>query len=158
MEHMKNFKPSRKKIDKKRILSFCDKIGVMLPEDYQKFLLEYNGGIFEPSMQFRIPEFNCKVELEYLYGFDYDTPQGVTNIEKSYQYNFNYDLDGKTLVIGHCEAEEGYLCLMLLSLENMSGIYVCDLFYDEFALKQSSEENNIFKITDTFSEFLDLLK
>lgn len=151
---IKKFKPQGKKASKERISEFCKKIGVELPQDYHDFLLEYNGGIFDTDTYLKIPELDCKVKLNYLYGFDYDTPTGVTNLEKSYNYNFNYDLDGNTLVIGHCESDEGYLCIMLITDEDATGVYVCDLFYDEFALEQSDEDNNTFKVADTFSEFL----
>ncbi|MNL73032.1 hypothetical protein D3C87_1984400 [compost metagenome] len=48
---------------------------------------------------------------------------------------------------------------MLLSADDgTGGIYACDLFYDEFVFKESTEDNNTFKIANTFSEFMANLK
>lgn len=152
-----HFIPNKVKVTKNRIKKFCAQIEVMLPEDYQEFLLTYNGGKFESTAMLLIPELDKKVALEYLYGFDYDLAHANTNLEKNYGYNFNYQLNGETLVIGHCKTETGYLTLMIVHTEDLSGIYVCDLFYDEFALEESSEMNNSYYIASTFNELLSTL-
>lgn len=150
----KNIKATQLRIDE-----FCKKISVELPKDYQQFLLDYNGTIFENHPCSYIPEINKVVELKTLYGLDFDTPQG-TCLEKNYNYNFNYNLDGTTLMIGDCYTEgEGGVFIMLVSTnDDTSGIYICDLFYDEFFFQESTEDNNTFKIANNFSEFVTNLK
>jgi hypothetical protein len=142
-----------------RIDEFCNKIGVVLPLDYQKFLLDFNGVLLDSNPCFYIPEIDKVAELQTLYGLDFDTSQG-TCLEKNYNYNFNYDFDGTTLMIGDCYTEgKGGLFIILVSADDdTSGVYVCDLFYEEFFFDVSEENNNTFKIANNFSEFLENLK
>ncbi|MNC69633.1 hypothetical protein D3C75_1203470 [compost metagenome] len=63
-------------------------------------------------------------------------------------------------MIGDCyTGGEGGLFIMLLTADDgTGGIYACDLFYDEFVFEESTEDNNTFKIANTFSEFMANLK
>ncbi|MFM9329837.1 SMI1/KNR4 family protein [Paenibacillus mesotrionivorans] len=142
-----------------RIDAFCEKIGVDLPMDYRQFLLDYNGVIFRGEPCFVIPGINKTVELNTLYGLDFNTPQG-TCLEKNYHYNFNYGLDGTTLMIGDCyTGGVGGLFIMLLTEDDgTGGIYACDLFSDDFVFEESTEDNNTFKVANSFSEFMANLK
>lgn len=153
-KHLKvvnNVKASQSRIDE-----FVKKIRVDLPKDYQSFLLDYNGVTFENLPSFYVPKVDKSVKLYTLYGLDFDNPSG-TNLERIYGYNFNYELDGKTLMIGHCFVEDGRLPVLLVQTEDASGIYVCDFDYDDFYFPESTEESNAYKICDSFSEFIALL-
>lgn len=155
---MKNhFIPNTTKVSQQRITTFCETIDVQLPRDYQEFLIAYNGGKFATPPSFIIPRFSYSVQLECLYGFDYESPNSSLDLEKNYAYNFNYEMSGETLAIGHCQTEQGHLMVMMVNTEEISGIYLCDLFYDEFALSESEEDDNTFFIADTFESFFSKL-
>lgn len=67
-----------KKVDQARIDAFCEKIGVVLPADYQGFLLAYNGGNFNSPVSIRIPEFD-KVVFSGNPQLSGDVATGLTN-------------------------------------------------------------------------------
>jgi len=138
--------------------SFCKKIGVELPKDYQDFLLKSNGMVFKQHPCFYIPEIGKAAELLSLYGFNFNDFRGG-DLEKTYHYNFNYSLNGSTLVIGHCyTGGKGNLSVMLVQTDNVTGVYACDLFYDDFFFEESSAANNTFRIADSFGEFVNNLE
>ncbi|MCL1992538.1 MAG: ankyrin repeat domain-containing protein [Spirochaetes bacterium] len=152
------------KATQSQIDEFCERTGAKLPEDYRHFLLEYNGVVFNSGVCLHIPELDKTVELDYLRGFDY-----YYDLAKDYAYNRNYKLDNSTFVIGECNtmredddgdiSQHGRLCVMILNDEHEEpGIYVCDLHHDDFFLEESTEDNNLFKVADSFSDFVAKLK
>ena len=157
LDNFRLLKTKDTKADQARIDSFCGRIGVQLPNDYQAFLASYNGVIFDSRLHFHIPQIDEYAELYTLYGFDFDNPQG-TNLESAYDYNFNYDMDGSTLAIGHCSTGNGGLFILLVTRDDMSGIYACDLFHDDFVYAASSVDSNTFKIAVNFTEFISKLE
>ncbi len=134
-----------------------EEIGFKLPKDYKEFLREYNGGypdpnyplftIYEMSVE-EIEEMGEATGLDYLFDIE-----GLRSWEKEYRN----ELPEKVIAIA-----AGLFGLILLSKnENMKGIYLWDTHYciteyEEYA-ECEDDEFNVYKISDTFTEFLDKL-
>ena len=147
------------KLDEKEIIKFEEKIGFKLPKDYKEFLREYNGGypdpnyplftIYEMSVE-EIEEMGESTGLDYLFDIE-----DLSSWEKEYEN----DIPKKTILIG-----SGLFGLILLSEnENMKGIYLWDTHWcitdigDKDAAVDEELSFSIYKISNTFSEFLEKL-
>lgn len=147
------------KLDEKEIIKFEEEIGFKLPKDYKKFLCEYNGGYPDPNYPlFTIYEMSVEEieEMGEATGLDY-----LCSMEKliSWKKECNGELPEKVIVIGM-----GLFGLILLSEnENMKGIYLWDTHWcitdigDKDAAIDEELSFSIYKISNTFSEFLEKL-
>ena len=137
------------KLTEKDILEFEEYLGFELPQDYRKFLKEYNGGIPDYNKNcFYIKDLKEETMLDVLYGI---------NIEKNFdlkEWNDEYgcDLLPKMLIIG---SDPGGMMIILSSDEKDGGIYLWDHAHE---YEQSTEELNSYKIADSFQEFIENLK
>ena len=134
-----------------------EEIGFKLPKDYKEFLCEYNGGYPDPNYPlFTIYEMSVE-EIEEKgesTGLDY-----LFDIDKliSWKKEYYKQVPEKIIIIG-----AGLFGDILLSEnENMKGIYLWDTHYciteyEEYA-ECEDDEFNVYKISDTFTEFLDKL-
>ena len=137
------------KIDKDEVYKFETEIGFELPDDYKEFLIESNGGIPEIKYStFTIDELKEDIGLQVLYGLNLDENLDLREWNEEYED----DLLDDCLIIGH---GLGFGFIVLINSPEASGIY----FWDNcFELENSSEEENIYKISDTFEKFLKNIK
>ena len=164
-------------VDEEEILKFEEEIGFKLPNDYKKFLINYNGGrpegnyalfTIEGIDQEIIDEMGEATGLEELCGLNIETKFIVKGVEKKFRgldirylkKEYRRDLPNKCIIIG-----SGLFGIIILS-ENpeMKGIYLWDnqwrlIPYDEDYDPAEDEEMAfcVYKISDTFTEFLDSL-
>lgn len=137
------------KAEKEKVESFEQHIGLSLPEDYRKFLLECNGGMPHVLYStFRIEALNQIIPLDVLYGLD------TGNELELMVWNEEYsdDLLPNSIIIGR---DPGSGMIVLINDSENKGIYYWDhsLYFEE-----SSEDENLYKIADTFQAFISGLK
>lgn len=121
-----------------------------LPEDYKHFLVKTNGGIVEKdeSNKIHIDDLNADIAIDVLYGGNIRE----RNANISYwMEQLSDDLFEDTIIIGD-DILQG-LIVMICREEN-KGIYYWD---DAYNFENSSDDNNIYWISETFKEFLQLL-
>ena len=147
------------KLDEKEIIKFEKEIGFELPEDYRQFLCEYNGGYPEPKYPlFTIYEMSVE-EIEEMgesTGLDW-----LFSMEKVRALTKEYDFEmlEKFIIIGAGLFGE----ILLSENENMKGIYLWDSHWcitdigDKDAALDEELNFSIYKISDTFNEFLNKL-
>ena len=147
------------KLDEKEIIKFEKEIGFELPEDYRQFLCEYNGGYPEP----KYPLFTIyEISIEELREIGEEPAlDELFSIEKlrSWGKEFGAELPEKVIIIG-----VGVFGDILLSEnEDMKGIYLWDSHWcitdigDKDAALDEELNFSIYKISDTFNEFLNKL-
>jgi len=130
-------------ISDEMINKFEQHIGFALPEDYKKFLLEYNGGTSQKRYStFFVKVLDQEIPLDVLFGLN----AGKLDLQK---WNDEYmeDMFEKSLIIGD---DPGGGLIVLINNSDMKGVYYWD---DSFNFEQSSEEQNIYKIADSFRDF-----
>ena len=124
-------------------------IGFSLPKDYRQFLLQYNGGkTQERYYTFYIVELNENIPLNVLYGLNTEIKQ--VNL-KVWHDEYKEDLLENSIIIG---SDPGAGMIVLINDDEDGGIYYWD---DSWHFEQSDEENNIYKIADSFQDFFDNL-
>jgi len=123
-------------------------LGFLLPEDYKKFLVEYNGGTSKVRYsKFFVEELNQEIPLDVLYGI------GVTrtfDLIKCYE-EFEEDMLPYSLVIGD---DPGSGLIVLITDTEKHGVYYWD---HSLSFPQSCEEENTYKVAHSFKGFLDEL-
>ena len=129
------------------------KTGFIFPEDYKKFLLDYNGGFPEVENNYINSElFVPRQRILYFYGitkvdvFDETALLPKYNLFSNYAKNHN-SFDMKNFVfIASVYGQYGFC---LFAGEERSGVYYFD---------SAEGENRVFhKLCDTFTDFLDLI-
>lgn len=123
------------------------KYSLSLPIDYKEFLLSTNGGTVEINQanQLAIDGLSEKVVIGVLYGVD--TGFEAANID-FWTDKFKNDLLSETIVIG--DSIMNGLFVMICSGE-MKGLYYWD---DSYHFDTSNDENNIYWIASTFTDFM----
>ncbi|MGD6793096.1 SMI1/KNR4 family protein [Metabacillus indicus] len=121
-------------------------IGFSLPVDYRKFLSSYNGGSFKDS-SFIVTELNEELQLHVLYGLDVDKGLDL----RTWYDEFEEDLIPNSIIIGH---DYGSGIILLINDSDFKGVYYWDHSFD---FPQSNEEENTYKIADSFEGFLNML-
>ena len=118
---------------------------VVLPEDYTKFLLDFNGGVIlntEPGEVY-LKDIAQFINIDVLYGID--TGKSECDIEYWTDKYFD-DLLENTIIIGdslqHCVGEN-------------AGVYYYD---DSYYFEESNDEGNVYWIAENFEEFWKMLK
>lgn len=128
--------------------NFEQHIKFSLPEDYKNFLREYNGGTPKVKYStFFVETLNQNIPLDVLHGL------GINKLDLQ-KRNDEYadDLLPNTIIIGD---DPGSGMIVLMKDTEMRGVYYWD---HSFYFKQSSEEENIYKIADSFQAFIEGLK
>ena len=118
---------------------------VVLPEDYTKFLLDFNGGVIlntEPGEVY-LKDIAQFINIDVLYGID--TGKSECDIEYWTDKYFD-DLLENTIIIGD-SLQHGFIVMICVG-EN-AGVY----YYDE-----SNDEGNVYWIAENFEEFWKMLK
>ncbi|NMD72233.1 SMI1/KNR4 family protein [Bacillus sp. DNRA2] len=124
-------------------------IGFPLPDDYKKFLSEYNGGTSKVRYsKFFVNELNQEIPLDVLYGIGVNSTFDLSVCFEE----FEEDLLPNSLIIG--DDPGAGLIVLVTDVENY-GVYYWD---HSFYFPQSSEEENTYKIADSFKDFINGLK
>lgn len=136
-------------VKEEEILKFEDEIGFTLPNDYKDFLINFNGGVPEVKYStFKLNELQENIGLQVLYGLDLEENLDLREWYEEYED----DLLDDCLIIGH---GLGFGFIILANSPEVSGVYFWD---NTFALENSSEDENIYNISDTFREFIEEIK
>jgi hypothetical protein len=136
------------KATKEMVSQFEDNIGFFLPVDYRNFLLDCNGGV--PQIRyalFYVKELNMDIPLHVLLGL------GLNKLDLQ-KRNDEYwdDLLPNCIIIGD---DPGSGMIVLINNEKEKGVFYWD---HSFYFEQSSEEHNIYKVANSFQEFLEGLR
>ena len=118
---------------------------VVLPEDYTKFLLDFNGGVIlntEPGEVY-LKDIAQFINIDVLYGID--TGKSECDIEYWTDKYFD-DLLENTIIIGD-SLQHGFIVMICVG-EN-AGVY----YFEE-----SNDEGNVYWIAENFEEFWKMLK
>ena len=124
---------------------------VVLPEDYTKFLLDFNGGVIlntEPGEVY-LKDIAQFINIDVLYGID--TGKSECDIEYWTDKYFD-DLLENTIIIGD-SLQHGFIVMICVG-EN-AGVYYCD---DSYYFEESNDEGNVYWIAENFEEFWKMLK
>mgnify|MGYP004648809699 FL=1 len=124
---------------------------VVLPEDYTKFLLDFNGGVI---LNTELGEVYLKdiaqfINIDVLYGID--TGKSECDIEYWTDKYFDELLEN-TIIIGD-SLQHGFI-VMICAGEN-AGVYYYD---DSYYFEESNDEGNVYWIAENFEEFWKMLK
>lgn len=132
------------------IKNFEESMGVSLPNDYKQFLSKYNGGTSKVRYStFKVEELNENIPLDVLYGLDVEKKQlELHNVNNEYID----DMLPNCIIIGD---DPGAGLIVLINDANTEGVYYWD---HSFHFEQSSEEENIYKVADSFQAFVENLK
>lgn len=131
------------KASKVAINNFEKVIDFSLPKDYREFLGSYNGGSFKDNIFF-VNELNEEIPLHVLYGLDVDKGLDL----KTWYDEYEEDLIPGSIIIGH---DYGSGILVLINDSEVQGVYYWD---HSFNYPQSNEEENTYKIADSFDDFI----
>ena len=124
---------------------------VVLPEDYTKFLLDFNGGVIlntEPGEVY-LKDIAQFINIDVLYGID--TGKSECDIEYWTDKYFD-DLLENTIIIGD-SLQHGFIVMICVG-EN-AGVYYYD---DSYYFEESNDEGNVYWIAEKFEEFWKMLK
>ena len=144
------------KLCKKDIANLERKLGHKLPIDYERFLLEYNGGNPQPDCHdvqntegTRIGSF---IGIEWFYG----VAGGSGKIKEVYSIEWNYSvllgrIPENFLPIGE-DAGGNQICISLYG-EDKGSIW----YWDHEAEKIPPDYSNCYKVADNFQALLDNL-
>ncbi|KZZ83918.1 SMI1/KNR4 family protein [Bacillus sp. SJS] len=135
-------------INPEKVNSFEQFIGFALPHDYRNFLLKHNGGSIRGT-RFSVKELNEEISLHVLYGISTDNSD--LSLESWYE-EYEEDLMSNALIIGH---DRGSGMIVLINDSENNGVY----FWDHaWHFEQSDEDNNTYKISDSFNSFIEKLE
>jgi hypothetical protein len=129
-------------------------LGFKLPKDYKEFLCRNNGGNFYSLGNWAsviIPDLNEKVDLGECYGYKLDEKYEsveIINVNK----DFENDLPDNSIVFAQ---DPGGNMFLLICSGFDSGVYYWD--HSHF-YKSSNIKANTYKLSDSFSGFLNMIK
>lgn len=136
-------------VKEEEIFKLEEEVGFTLPNDYKEFLINFNGGVPEVKYStFKLNELEENIGLQVLYGLNLEENLDLREWYEEYED----DLLDDCLIIGH---GIGFGFIVLVNSPEISGVYFWD---NSFELENSSEDENIYKISDTFKEFIQELK
>lgn len=120
--------------------------GVNIPNDYKTFLELYNGGIPKQNyLTFVIPDINEEIILGVLLGLNENKNYDLFSWNREYRE----DMIESSLIIG-TEYNSGLI--VLINQVEESGVYFWD---NAYMFDSSSDETNTYKLSDSFSQFID---
>lgn len=138
-------------VTKDEIEVFEKETGFIFPKDYQTFLEEYNGGVpQEYENHIALEGTEETIMLNVLFGIGNEIEKDL-NIA-TWLKEFQGELPKTVIVIG---TPEGGGVLLLSISEKRKGIYFWD---NTFELEKSTEWNCMYKVADTFTEFIEKIE
>ena len=132
------------------ILAFEQQIGFSIPDDYRRFLLEYNGAGVDNNQVFFVKDLDQDVMLDKLFGIT--NPRARSLTPGYWLKEYGDEIPEKTLLFG---CDPGGRFLMYVTEGEQKGVYYWD---DTHFYPQSREEDgDTYFIADSFAEFYDSL-
>lgn len=130
------------------IESLEKQLNITLPDDYKKFLVSNNGAKIVDGY-FYVKDLNQEILMDVLYGIGLE--KRVFNLEFWHQ-EYGDEIPQSSLLIG---GDPGGGFILLINNGENDGVY----YYDHsYSFNESSDENNTYLISRSFSLFLDMLK
>lgn len=122
---------------------------ISLPGDYRMFLKETGGGVVEKdnANRYIIPGINEEISVDVLFGADEEIDDSSTIFYWMHEYQD--ELLRGALIIGD-DLMQGFL--VLICDGDDKGVYYWD---DAYHFVSSDDENNMYKIADSFQDFIE---
>ena len=143
-----------KKLNQSQIQVFEAKNNVVFPEDYRRFLLNNNGGMPQELVQVTF-QFRDKNGKQVLQGSDVHYFYDLNELEEVYENLTNEKLIYPIMIPIACDSFGNQILLLSETSELGKGVY----FANHESLTTTEFPNwMVYKVSDSFSEFIDLLK
>lgn len=134
--------------DLEKVKQLQKKLKIQLPDDYERFLIEFNGGIIDDAYLY-VKDLNEYMMMGNFFGIDIE--KGFADIIKIND-EYDDDIPKKSLLIGS-DAGSGFL--LLVNDGDNDGIW----YYDHtYFFEKSSDDLNTYFICETFTEFMKILE
>ena len=132
-----------------KITEYEKVLKMQFPEDYKQFLIKTNGGEFQDDIQiFWVDELQEDIAIDLLFGFEHVRSLNLLDWYKEY----SEELPENTIIIGD-SINAGLI--LLIWQDDWQGIFLWDHCLE---LEQSTEEDCLYRIADTFEMFLNSLR
>lgn len=132
-----------------KVAEYEQTVQMELPKDYKEFLLNTNGGQFVDEIhKFWIDELNENIGIDVLFGFN----QARSLCLNSWYQEYAEELPENTIIIGN-----SINCGLILLIweDDWKGIFLWDHCLE---LEQSTEEDCLYRISDSFEVFFNEIK
>lgn len=130
------------------VTQYEDLVKMKLPKDYKEFLLKTNGGHFVDGIHtVWVEELKQNIGIDVLFGFN----QARSLCLNSWHNEYSEELPENTIIIGNT-INAGLI--LLIWQDDWKGVFLWDHCLE---LEQSTEEDCLYRISDSFELFLNLL-
>jgi SMI1-KNR4 cell-wall/Ankyrin repeats (3 copies) len=129
-------------------------LGVRFPEEYAEFLLRFNGGIFYRTVQCAIPtpsKFVTGALVHHFFGQPDDEVEAYGLVRNAEIYRER--IPEGLLPIAGCNGDDLVLLKLAGPESELTGVW----YWDSSAFWISEDEQSLYRLADTFNEFLSLL-
>lgn len=125
-----------------------EEMNLKFPSEYKKFLKEYNGGLpKEQYLNTKLLDTGEEVILGALLGVNDNENFDL----RTWRLEFNEELPPSAFVIG---TEYNFGLFIMITAGDEKGIYFWD---NAYILENSSDEENVYWLSDTFEGFINSL-
>lgn len=128
--------------------SLEDELGISFPTDYKEFLSKTNGGCPKNNyLVLNVPSLKEELLINFFLGVNDDENFNII----SWNNDFKIEMPISTFIFG---VEYGGGMFIQITEGDDKGVYFWD---SNFSLPVTSNDENVFYIADTFSDFLALV-
>lgn len=128
--------------------SLEDALGISLPTDYKEFLSKTNGGCPKNNyLVLKVSSLKEELLINFFLGVNDDENFNII----SWNNDFKIEMPISTFIFG---VEHGGGMFIQITEGDDKGVYFWD---SNFSLPVTSNDENVFYIADTFSDFLSLI-
>lgn len=132
-----------------KVAEYEQTVKMELPKDYRDFLVNTNGGQFVDEIHtFWVDELKENIGVDVLFGFN----QARSLCLNSWHNEYDEELPENTIIIGN-SINAGLI--LLICQEDWKGIFLWDHCLN---LEQSTEEDCLYRISDSFELFFNSLE
>lgn len=129
------------------IINFEEMINFTLPEDYKKFLREFNGGSARENI-FYVPKLEEIIPLDVFFGLNIDRRLDL----RTWYNEYKRDMLPFSFIFAH---DPGTGFIVLINGPDVKGVYFWD---HSCAFPQSNKNSNTYWIADSFQDFINSLR
>ena len=135
-------------LNKSELNSLEDTLGISLPTDYKEFLSKTNGGCPKNNyLVLNITSLKEELLINFFLGINNDENFNIIGWNNDYKS----EIPISTFIFG---IEYGGGMFIQITEGEDKGVYFWD---SNFSLSETSDDENVFYIADTFSDFLSLI-